>query len=95
MRLLVIGATGKLGQTIVRHALNRHTVTALARSPDSVAPQDGLRVIPGDVLAPDSLDAPIAGQDAVVSALGTPSPRRSARSLADLDLLLLCASDEQ
>ncbi len=34
MRLLVIGATGKLGQEVVLEALNRSlTVTALAREP--------------------------------------------------------------
>lgn len=38
MRILVLGATGHIGQAIVRHALNRgRAVTAVTRQPDSPA----------------------------------------------------------
>lgn len=71
-RVLVIGSTGGTGRQLVAQALERgYEVTALARDPVALAvehPQ--LRVLQGDVLDPASLEAAIAGQDAVVSALG-------------------------
>ena len=71
-RLLVIGATGGTGQQIVMQALERGLeVTALARDPAKVrVSHPKLRVVRGDVLDPASLDAAVAGQDAVLSALG-------------------------
>ena len=96
MRLLVIGATGKLGQAVVRQAAARsHGVTALARDPDRVPPRDSLRVVRGDVLVPESLDAALAGQDAVVCALGTPSPRRPSTLLTDGTQNLVAAMARQ
>ncbi len=73
----MIGATGRLGQAVVRQAVNRtYTVTAMAREPHDVPELDCPRVVRGDVLVPSTLDAALPGQDAVVCALGTPSPRR-------------------
>jgi putative NADH-flavin reductase len=47
-----------------------HEVTALARNP-AVLQDEGLTVAQGDVLDQASLDRAVAGQDAVVSCLGT------------------------
>ena len=71
-RLLVIGATGGTGEQIVAQALERgFEVIALARDPAKVrVTHPSLRVARGDVLDPATLDAAVAGQEAVLSALG-------------------------
>ena len=71
-RILVVGATGGTGQQLVRQALERgYEVTALVRDPAKLPfahPQ--LKIVQGDVLDYASISRAIAGQDAVVSALG-------------------------
>ena len=71
-RILIIGATGGTGRQLVTQALERgYDVTAFVRNPSRLNiehPQ--LTVIQGNVLDPDSVDAAMDGQDAVVSALG-------------------------
>ena len=78
MKLLIIGATGGLGRDLVRRAPERgHEATALTRDASRVLGRDeGLRVVEGDALDPESVHSAVQGQDAVVSALGTPNPRR-------------------
>ena len=53
MKVLVIGATGATGQILMREALAQgHEVTALARDPSAVVPEDHRpRVLQGNVLA--------------------------------------------
>jgi putative NADH-flavin reductase len=78
MKLLVFGATGGTGKELVRQALQQgHVVTAFARDPGKIqlAP-DELRVVRGDILEPESIETAVAGQDAVLSALGTRLPIR-------------------
>jgi putative NADH-flavin reductase len=72
MKLIVFGATGGTGRLVVEQALAvGHTVTAVARRPSAVTVQHPrLTVRCGDVLEPATIMQPIAGQDAVVSALG-------------------------
>ena len=72
MRLLIVGATGGTGRELVSQALDRgHEVTALARNPAKIQLQhENLKVVRGDVLDEVSIDAAVAGQDAVLSALG-------------------------
>ncbi|MDQ3865078.1 MAG: NAD(P)H-binding protein, partial [Actinomycetota bacterium] len=84
MKLLIIGATGGLGRELVLRAPERgHEVTALARDPSRVLRQDErIRVVRGDVLDPASVESAVRGQDAVVSALGTPNPRRPSTLLS-------------
>ncbi|MFB8028273.1 NAD(P)-dependent oxidoreductase [Streptomyces sp. NPDC056465] len=73
MRLTVFGATGAVGQEIVRQALTAgHQVTAVVRDPSRLP--EGLRgadlhaVVPlGDAAA---VRAAVAGRDAVLSGLG-------------------------
>ena len=77
MKVLIIGATGATGKILMREALAQgHKVTALARNPSAVASEDPrLRVVEGNALDVSSLEAAVAGQDAVLSALGTRSAR--------------------
>ena len=77
MKVLIIGATGATGKILMREALAQgHKATALARNPSAVASEDHrLRVVEGNALDAPSLEAAVAGQDAVLSALGTRSAR--------------------
>jgi putative NADH-flavin reductase len=70
---LIIGATGGTGRILLDKALEQgHEVTALARNPSAVAPRDYRpRVLEGNTLDPEAVEAAVAGQDAVLSALGT------------------------
>ncbi|MFK4225009.1 NAD(P)-dependent oxidoreductase [Streptomyces sp. NPDC019890] len=72
MRLTVFGATGGIGQEIVRQALaSGHEVTAVVRDP-SRFPITGpdLQVFKADLKEGESLRAAVAGRDAVLSGLG-------------------------
>jgi putative NADH-flavin reductase len=83
MKLVIFGASGGTGQHLVQQALvEGHEVTAFARRSGSVlaAPSPGLTVVEGDVYDPSAVSSVIAGQHAVLSALG-------ARSLGKSDLL--------
>jgi putative NADH-flavin reductase len=77
MKVLIIGATGATGQILMAEALAQsHEVTALARDPSAVASEDPrLRVLQGNALDASSVEAAVAGQDAVLPALGTRSVR--------------------
>ena len=77
MKVLTIGATGATGRVLMREALEQgYEVTALARNPSAVAPEDHrLRVLEGNALDASEVEAAVAGQDAVLSALGTRSSR--------------------
>lgn len=72
MRVLILGATGRTGRELVRQALERGMeVTAFGRAVERL-PSSGadLRVVRGDVADAAGLADAIAGQDAVISALG-------------------------
>jgi putative NADH-flavin reductase len=76
MKLVVLGATGGTGLEIVRQAVERgHSVTALVRSPDRLAPfRDRIMVQQGNLLKWEDLQQVIENQDAVVSAFGPRLP---------------------
>jgi putative NADH-flavin reductase len=72
VKVLIIGATGRTGRILLEKALEQgHQVTALARNPSAVAPRE----YRPRVLDPEALEAAVAGQDAVLSALGTRSTK--------------------
>jgi putative NADH-flavin reductase len=77
VKVLIIGATGGTGQILLDKALEQgHEVTALARNPSAVAPRDYRpRVLEGNALDPEAVGVAVAGQDAVLSALGTRSTK--------------------
>jgi putative NADH-flavin reductase len=81
MKVIVFGATGATGKVLVSQArAHGHDVTAMARHPEAITPGDGVKVLRGDARDSASVKAAIAGQDAVLGALGS-------RSLGKSDLL--------
>lgn len=78
MKLTIFGPTGGTGVQIVRRALAAgHQVTTVARRPEAVRPgHPQLRTVAGDVLGPAPLREPVAGADAVLSALGSRGVRQ-------------------
>jgi putative NADH-flavin reductase len=83
-KILILGATGPTGRLITSQALERgHIVTAIVRSPEKAAEFKGARIILGDARDENTLREAVTGQDAVVSALGTPaSPFREVTLLS-------------
>ena len=83
-KILVLGATGGTGRLIVSQALARgYQVTALVRSPEKGSELKGAKLIVADVRDEKALREALKGQDAVVSALGTPaSPFREVTLLS-------------
>ncbi|MFJ3665647.1 NAD(P)-dependent oxidoreductase [Streptomyces sp. NPDC090106] len=72
MKLTVFGATGGIGQEIVRQALESgHEVTAVVRDPAKLPmADDRLEVFRADLTDPEPLRPAVAGRDAVLSGLG-------------------------
>lgn len=72
MKLLIIGGTGGTGQQLIKQALQQgHKLTVLARSPEKIKiTHPNLIVIKGNVLDLEKVQEAVAGQDAVLSALG-------------------------
>jgi len=72
MKLLIIGATGGTGRELVRQALEAgHQLTLLVRNPGKLKIiHPNLRIVKGNVLDYVSVEEAVAGQDAVLSALG-------------------------
>ena len=72
MKLLIIGGTGGTGKELIKQALEQgYNVTAFVRNPEKVKiTHQNLTVIKGDVLDFDKIQEVVAGQDAVLSALG-------------------------
>jgi uncharacterized protein YbjT (DUF2867 family) len=77
MRLLILGATGRTGGHLVEQALAQgHDVTVLVRDRPRLQPHgDDVRVLVGEVTEPVAAAAAVAGQDAVLIALGSRRPR--------------------
>ncbi|MEV5492903.1 NAD(P)H-binding protein [Streptomyces bobili] len=72
MRIAILGATGGTGyETVAQTLAAGHTVTALVRDPAALRPdKNRLKVIVGDALDADSVDAVVKDQDAVFMSLG-------------------------
>ncbi len=74
MKLVIFGATGKIGKHLIAQSLDQgHQVTAFVRNPDKVnINHKDLKLIQGDVLNAAEVIAAVDGQDAVLCALGMP-----------------------
>ncbi|MEU0432659.1 NAD(P)H-binding protein [Streptomyces sp. NPDC006290] len=96
MKLTVFGATGGIGQEIVRQALGAgHQVTAVVRDPARLTVTGaGLEVFRADLTDPGSLRPAVAGRDAVLSGLGARS-RKDAGVAARLTRTVLGAMEAE
>ncbi|MGB5354037.1 MAG: SDR family oxidoreductase [Woeseia sp.] len=73
MNLIIFGATGATGQNLVQMALAQgHRVTAFVREPGRLLQTASqLNCVVGDVMHAATIEPALAGQDAVLCALGT------------------------
>lgn len=74
MKILIIGATRGIGKALLEIALeDNFDVTVLARIPEKISiSHRQLRVVKGDVLETESIEAVASGQDAICSCIGVP-----------------------
>jgi len=81
MKIVLFGATGNVGQRIVKEALSRgHDIVGVVRDPAAVkSPDARVSLRKGDATQPSSIAEVARGADAVVSAI---SPRPNPRGLA-------------
>jgi uncharacterized protein YbjT (DUF2867 family) len=81
--VLVVGATGSIGQLVVKEALHQgHRVRALARNrPASAALPKDIEIVIGDLTKPATLSAAVADIDAIVFTHGTYGSVTSAESV--------------
>ncbi len=76
MKLIIFGATGQTGgkNWSSKRLITGNEVTAFVRSPEKLTLRDErLHVVKGDVLDQEAVTAAVAGQEAVLTALGTES----------------------
>ena len=73
MKLAIFGATGGTGRHLVEQALDGgHVVTVLVRNPATFSMQhERLFIMQGDVRNLANVETVVAGQDAILSALGS------------------------
>lgn len=71
MKILLIGATGNIGQRILKEALDKgYEVTAAQRNPEALEVRHPhLTVIKGDLLNENELPSLLSGYDLVISAI--------------------------
>ncbi|MFD8610516.1 NAD(P)-dependent oxidoreductase [Streptomyces sp. NPDC059631] len=96
MNLTVFGATGGIGQEIVRQALDAgHRVTAVVRDPARLTVTgDRLEVVRSGLVDPEAVRPAVAGRDAVLSGLGARS-RKDAGVAARLTRTVLRAMEAE
>ena len=96
-KILVLGATGGTGRLIVKEALARgYDVSALVRSADKGRDLGGVKLVIGDARDGAVMREAVRGQDAVVSALGTPaSPFREVTLLSSATRKLVDAMKDE
>ena len=70
MKIAIIGATGQVGSQLTAEALSRgHTITGIARYPDSLPKHDRLKPVKADLTNYARLPDILAGHDAVILAV--------------------------
>jgi len=72
MKIIVFGATGTIGQHVIKQAIaDGHSVTAFARNTSKIKQHHPkLNKVAGDVMEPSSINASISGHDAVIVVIG-------------------------
>ncbi|HWL22765.1 MAG TPA: NAD(P)-binding oxidoreductase [Ureibacillus sp.] len=86
MKIIVFGATGGVGQNVVKQALEKGVeVTAFVRTPSKIeVVHENLNVIQGDAFNKDEVAAAITGHDVVVSCLGSSQGMKKSNELEEM-----------
>lgn len=97
MKLLLLGATGRVGQVLLSQALSQgHTVTALVRNPAKLTLQHAnLKAVQGNLTDPKILAPLMSSHDAVLSTLGHNSLKKSNIQTAATRAVLACIAPSQ
>lgn len=93
MKILLMGATGRVGREIVARALaDGHHIHALVRNPDAVVRDEGnLHIVRGDACKKNDVLRAMQGAEAVISSLSTDG----GTVLTESTPLLIAAMKEQ
>lgn len=84
MKLIVFGATGRVGQHFVRLAVEAgHEVTAYARTPEKLE-TSGVRIIQGNAFDAKAVAEAIVGHDAVISCVGSSTGMKRSHELEQM-----------
>lgn len=86
MKIIVFGATGGVGQHVVKQALDKgKEVTAFVRTPSKLEVEhENLHIIQGDAFNKEEVATAIAGHDAVVSCLGSSQWKKESTELEEM-----------
>ena len=97
MKILIIGATGRLGRCLVEEALAAgFTVTGLARSPESFhLAHERLSVAKGDLLDAASLDRILPGHEVILVSVAPKVGFRQKSELLSKGVLNVCSAMSQ
>jgi biliverdin reductase / flavin reductase len=81
MKVAIFGATGGTGRIMIRKALERgHEVTAAARNPSALlGGHERLRVVKADVMQPQTPEAVVEDQDAVITSVSVGNALKEGR----------------
>jgi biliverdin reductase / flavin reductase len=81
MKVAIFGATGGTGRIMIRKALERgHEVTAATRNPSALlGGYERLRVVKADVMQPQTLEAVVEDQDAVITSVSVDNALKEGR----------------
>ena len=89
LKVIVYGASGRVGSRVVNEALNRgHKVTAVSRDPGRIGKRhDRLTAVKGDIVEPESVATLVAGHDVVVVSVrgnidGSKDPEKTVQRIA-------------
>jgi uncharacterized protein len=97
MRVLLIGATGKVGRPILRELASRgHDVTVLVRNPAPLAGEfPTVRAVPGDVFDQDLVAATARGCDVIISSVAMRDAAQADRDPVALTRVLAAVAADQ
>ena len=86
MKIIVFGATGGVGQYVVKQALEKGIeVTAFVRTPSKIdLAHEQLHIVQGDAFNKEEVAAAIVGHDAVVSCLGSNQGMKKSTELEEM-----------
>lgn len=96
MKIIVFGATGGVGQEVVKQALDKGMeVTAFVRTPSKMPlSHEKLHVIQGDAFHKEDVSRALAGHEAVVSCLGSSQGMKKSSELEEMTKHIVLGMEE-